>query len=162
MRTVWIAIMVAACSSSSGSTTETTTPTPMNGGAVNASMTTEPPQQPPAQPAQPTNPDAAFDATMAQVLVVFAALGAAVDRAGNDCPAAAAGLDAVLDDPRNQQVVAANQALSEDVAMCGRIEAWTKAHMDELVEVMTKIQSAGARCKDDQAFQAFLVRFQAL
>lgn len=162
MRTLGcLAILLAACSSS-GSTTAAEPRPPTGGEPMNATMHTDPgPQQPPGSPTEPSR-DAQFDATVAQVLVVFAAMGQAVDDGAGDCPRTATALTAVLDDPAHQRVIAANQAFSEDAALRGRLEAWTAAHMDELVEVMTKIQSAGARCKDDRGFQAFLVRFQAL
>lgn len=164
-----VAIVLAACTGGSGSTTAQEPRPPASGGAnatlVSGEPTPRPPQQPPGQPDAP-DPDAQFDATVAQVLVVFAALGKAVDAAstdtGTDCPRAAAALTAVLDDPQNQRVITANQQLAEDVALRGRLEEWTKAHMDELVDVLTKVQTADARCESDRGFQAFMTRFEAL
>lgn len=165
MRTVGcLAILLAACSSSGSTTAEEPRPpaAPTN-GTMNASMRVDPePKKPPGPPTEPTDRDAEFDATVAQVLVVFAAMGKAVDDGAGDCPRTATALTAVLDEPAHQRVIAANQAFAEDAALRGRLETWTAAHMDELVDVLTKIQTASAQCKDDRGFQAFMVRFQAL
>ena len=97
---------------------------------------------------------------MAKALVMFNAMAAATDAAGEDCGKLADGLNKVLDD--NASFLADAKRFQDNEDMKKRGEEWMKGHMDEIMGPMMKVGMAGQKCASDPKFAAFQKRFDEM
>ena len=154
MKLATVAVVLAcAC----GGSAKKPAPAPSNQPVLEAAP--PPPVEDPPVVA-PAMSDEAFEAMMAQAVAMFTAMGAAADAAGADCGKLADGIDQVMGD--NQPFIASMAQYKDDEAMDKRAQEWMQGHMDEVMQPMMKVGTAGQQCASDPKFQATMKRFEEM
>ncbi|MEZ4403609.1 MAG: hypothetical protein R3B06_26530 [Kofleriaceae bacterium] len=113
----------------------------------------------PPEPAAPPAADPALTQKLEQALAFFVAMGDVATAAGDDCPKAAAGLAALLEDNRALMIEAKHW--SEDPATKDQAEAWMQAHQAQMMTPMMKVATLNQTCSSDPDFAAVMARLGA-
>ena len=137
-----LSVALLGCKKESGATT-----TP-----ANATATAPAPDPTPA--AVPIS-DAELEALMRELTTFMAGMAEAVEGAGKDCAAMAAGIDRV--GAQHADVLARVRKL-DDPAIEDRADAWMQANGEALNDLSTRVVTAVEPCGSDAGVQAALER----